>query len=275
MNELLARQRGKLTGRIRAGSQGDERLSVEDLSDHGRSLQRDALRTVQLIDPGADERGCGRWHRELGEVTGRHPGLVSKDDPPLLHEHRERLLGEQRVALGRLHDPVADRWVDPIDRQQVGDERTEIGGGQGLERDRGGVQLPATPPGTHLQQLRPRHARHEDRRVDRPVGDVLDELEHRGLRPLHVVDDERDRSRPRHALEQPADSPERLLADRLPTLEPHDLCDLPRDPFRLVIAGDQSGDLREGCRRVLGARERSSRPDRLDDRPERDAVAVW
>ena len=43
---------------------------------------------------------------------------------------------------------------------------------------------------------------------------------------------------------------------------------------RLVIVGDQSGDLGEGRRRVLGARERGGRPDRLDDRPERDAVAV-
>ena len=55
-------------------------------------------------------------------------------------------------------------------------------GRQGLQRDRGRVELPAAPVRPEVQQIRPRHA-DQDRRVPAPVGDLIHEVEQAGLSP--------------------------------------------------------------------------------------------
>ena len=65
--------------------------------------------------------------------------------------------------------------------------------GQRLEQNRGGVELSACPPGAHIEELRAGEADEQDRRVARPVGDVLDEIEERGLAPVDVVEDDDER----------------------------------------------------------------------------------
>ena len=52
----------------------------------------------------------------------------------------------------------------------------------------GRVQLAAAPAGAQLEQLGPRQTEDEQRRVARPVGDVLDQVEERRLGPLQVVE---------------------------------------------------------------------------------------
>ena len=49
------------------------------------------------------------------------------------------------------------------------------------------------------------------RRVPRPLGDVLDEVEERRLTPVDVVEDDHERTLPRERLEQSPHRPEALL----------------------------------------------------------------
>ena len=80
---------------------------------------------------------------------------------------------------------------------------------------RGGVQLAAAPAGPQLEQLRPGDAQQEDRRVARPVRDVLDQVEERRLRPLDVVEDD---ERPfRAGLEQLAERERRPRRGEVPS----------------------------------------------------------
>ena len=55
------------------------------------------------------------------------------------------------------------------------------------------LSLPAAPARPDVEELGSRDAEQEDRRGARPVDDVLDEVEHRRLRPVQVVDHEHER----------------------------------------------------------------------------------
>ena len=81
------------------------------------------------------------------------------------------------------------------------------------------LSLPPLQPGRPVEQLGPGETEDQDRGVPAPVGDVLDELEERGLAPVEIVqeDDQRPLGRPR--LEQPADAERDFVGRRLTVAE--------------------------------------------------------
>ena len=89
-----------------------------------------------------------------------------------------------------------------------------VGRRERLEQHGRRVQLAAAPAGPPVEQLRPRHAEQQDRRIAAQVGDVLDQIEERLLAPVDVV--EHDDERPSHSdrLEQLAERPGDLLDRR-------------------------------------------------------------
>ena len=64
-----------------------------------------------------------------------------------------------------------------------------------LELDRGRADAAAAPAGPHVEQLGPREADDQQRRVLDPLGEVLDQLEQRLLGPVDVLEDEDERLR--------------------------------------------------------------------------------
>ena len=77
--------------------------------------------------------------------------------------------------------------------EQGRDERVGVTGRERLEQHRRRVQLATAPVRPPVEQLGPRHAEQENRRVAAQVGHVIDEIEERLLAPVDVVqhDDER------------------------------------------------------------------------------------
>ena len=67
------------------------------------------------------------------------------------------------------------------------------------------MSFPPPQSGRDVEELRAGDAEEEDRRVAREVGDVLDEVDEHGLRPLQVVDDDDLRALGGPLLEQPAE----------------------------------------------------------------------
>ena len=133
--------------------------------------------------------------------------------------------------------------------------------GERLEEDRRRVVLAAAPRGPHVVELRPRHADEQDRRVPRPLGDVLDEVEERRLAPVDVVEDDA-RAAARGRATRAAAGPPRSSPRRSPV-----------GPSRPVERGDVLGDdgrprlprraaprRRRGCRRRRRPARRSPRP---------------
>ena len=73
------------------------------------------------------------------------------------------------------------------------------------------LSWPPPHPGPRFEQVGAGHDEQQQRRVARPLGDVLDELHERGLGPLQVIDDEDQRVAARRRLEHLAHRPEGLL----------------------------------------------------------------
>jgi len=127
-----------------------------------------------------------------------------------LAHQREHLLDEERIASRRVADARPEGVVELAAGEQrldqhVGRERVER-----LEQRRRRVQLAAAPADPPVEQLRPRDAQEQDRRVTREIGDVLDQLEERRLAPMDVVEHDHERRRERDRLQQLAKRPRRL-----------------------------------------------------------------
>ena len=159
---------------------------------------------------------------------------------------------------------------------QVGDDRADellaLGLGERLELDGGRPHAPASPAGTNVEQVGPREAEDEQRRPH-PVREVLDEVEHRLLGPVDVLEEEDERLH---------------VAERV-----HHLAGGPRDLLRAALAfdgleqpgsePDQVGDgvvlaalakLLERLLERLVVGDPDRRLDHLGERPVRHALAV-
>ena len=82
----------------------------------------------------------------------------------------------------------------------------------GDERDGGGVALAAAPAGTALEQLGPRRADDQQRHGDRPVGEVVDEVEQPVVGPVQVLEDQHGRPHLAERLEEAPPRREALLS---------------------------------------------------------------
>ena len=125
-------------------------------------------------------------------------GGTATSPPPDSRHERDHLLDEERVALGRLEDPLAQLVVDAVaERARSARPSRPARAARAGRSSRSACRRPSA--GRRVEQLRPGHAEQQDRRVARQVGDVLDQVEERRLAPVDVVedDDERAARRPR------------------------------------------------------------------------------
>ena len=151
---------------------------MEDLSLHRTALDHDALVVVQRVEPRLEQRPDRRRHVDRAACLSGEGG---------------HLLEEQRIAVRGRHDAPARLVVElDVGEEAVG-KPSSVRLGERLEEDRRGVQLAAAPARPDVEELGSRDAEEEDRRGTRPVDDVLDEVEHRLLRPVEVVDHEHER----------------------------------------------------------------------------------
>jgi hypothetical protein len=115
--------------------------------------------------------------------------------------------------------------------------------------------------------LRPRETDEEDRRVARPLGDVIDQIEKRRLGPMDVLEHDDERPVACKRLEQLPDRPERLLGGTMNLGSADRAADPRSDHLGVPVAFEKRADRRAGIvsRQVLND---------LAQRPERDALAV-
>ena len=147
-------------------------------------------------------------------------------------------------------------------------------GAQRLELDRGRAHAAAAPAGADVEQLGPREADEQQRRLAHPGGEVLDQLEQRLLGPVDVLEDEHER-----LLAARAARPTRARPRRSPAG-----CARPRRPRarrRRGRAGRRPPRPRSRSRSFSIATSSGSssaipaaRLDHLGERPVRDALAV-
>ena len=104
-----------------------------------------------------------------------------------------------------------------------------------------------------VEELGPRRAEQQDRRVARLLGQVLDERQERRLGPLQVVEDDHERAALRDPLEELAHRPGGHLAGAgAAAAETERVEDQLADQVGLVLAGQELGD--RSARRLRGGR---------------------
>ena len=270
-----------------AVQQRHHRAHVELFAAHRRPLDHRPLVAGELLEPRGQQRLDRRRHPQVDQRSCRHPPVAVASQRTVVDQHREHLLDEQRRALGRGEDPIARLVRKRRATEQVPDQVAALVVGERLERDRRGVELAPAPARPLVQQLRPRDAEHQDRRLSRPARDVFDQVQERGLAPVDVVEHHGERCRLRDRLQERPDRPERLLDRAVAigrgeelrerrarrTVRPEHRADLPLDLVRcveVIQAGRLLHDLAHGEERdPLAVREAPASEDRgLSERTE-------
>ena len=128
LHELLSHQllqaRADL-GPLRIRRQAHDRLPAEDAADHGRPLDDGALPRGEPVEPRRQQRlDRGRDHRSA-ELDVRLPATVPLREQPVVDQHPQHLLDEERVPLGRGDDPRPEIGRDVL-AEQVGDEQLAL-----------------------------------------------------------------------------------------------------------------------------------------------------
>jgi hypothetical protein len=247
---------GRLTGQRR------ERLARQQLSvDEVRERRVDVERRVELEDRATPEHAAdqgtvaedragsrrervdARGDQRLQRVRDPHGGALA-----LLDQHSDRLLDEQRVPFGLLEEDAAkpvgqrrplDEGVHELGRLRVGQRRE-------LDRDRA---APApSPAGPRIEQLGASEADDEHWCVVDAVGEVLDEVEERLLRPVDVLEPEDEGLRLREARRPLVRGPR----DLLPAAWPRDVVQHARCEAEQVGDGVARARLAQLLDRLLG-----------------------
>ena len=174
-----------------------DRAAVEDLALDGAALEHRPLRGLELVEARGEQGPDRRRHDDLAVAR--------------LAGHRRHLFEEERVPGRGAADPAAERVVD---RREVLEQLVGLVRRERLEQHRGRVRLSARPGRAALEELGPRHAEEQERRVAAEVGDVLDQVEERRLAPVDVIEDDDERPLGRGLLERLPDRPRDLVRRR-------------------------------------------------------------
>ena len=125
-----------------------------------------------------------------GGGLAHHPPAVLAREQPAIDEHADELLDEERVPLGTVDEQFLQTRRN-IGREQLAEQQPGVRGRKRLELENARPRaLPPARPA--LVQLRPGGRDHEQRSFD-PLDQPFEQLEHRLLGPVQVLDEQRDR----------------------------------------------------------------------------------
>ena len=189
--------------------------------------------------------------------------------PPFVDQHRDELLDEQRIALGRGRHPRAHRRSEPGLPEQPVHHLLGLVAAQRSEHDP--LLARALAPGRPLlEQVVPGRAEDQRRHDQVGRGQMLDEIEQGRLGGVDVVDDDDERTAIGEHLDQPLDGPERLGERKRRIAEAGHR----REPLGDVLVADEAAQLGPGALGRIVVVDLGGRSDDLDQGPERDAPAI-
>ena len=258
--------RHRLDGRAREG-----------LSEHGALLHDSPLTGREGVESGGDERRQAGRDLQRAQLADEVQGTVGAfGEHALVDEAADRLDGVEGDALRPLDDAptggVGQVGHEPV--QHLADdlvaERIE-----GQRAEAAAAQHEAAPVGA----VRPCEHEEEDGVIAGPLEEVVEEVDHAGVRPLQILHDHDDGQVLGEALEEEAPAGEELLAgEHLGRRQPEQLPDAGGDELTVGGIGDPS--LEPGAE-TLGydvegvvLADEQPRPDHLRERPVADALAV-
>ena len=271
-HELLLDQRAEALAHAVPSALGQEMrhgVPDEDLADDRGRFDHGSLVGLQVVEARREQRVDRRRHDGASDVGGRVPASALEADEPLVDEHRDELLDEERVPLGGFHDARPNALVQAGPAEQVLRDGARVVLGETFELDarragRGG------PLGMRLEELVSSRADHEQGGVVGRLEDVPDQIEEARLGPVDVLEQDDERSRPGERLQQLPCPPDQLLAGELGGRE----ADRRRDAVLRVGVAREGRELLERDLGRVALEDAGRLPDCLGERPEGDAFAV-
>src|SRR5437867_9142554 len=160
----------------------DRSLGEHEPDDRGRLDDR-ALLGREVVESRGEQSVDRRRDLYVREVARRVPDAVLQAEVVALDEHRQQLLGEERIAFGGLYDPVSRLRCDLDRAEEVGHHALGFVARERCEGHTGGAGAfrPALAP---FEDVGPRGADQQQRRVIDRLREMLDEVEERGLGPV-------------------------------------------------------------------------------------------
>ncbi len=241
----------------------------EDLAEHGSVLHEGLLLRRERVDARGNE---SLQRLRQGELTAGALG-----------EHARVLARVQRVALGASQHRLLGLGVENSAVEQMLQQARCVVVGERADRMCRRVALAAAPAGPAFEQLGSSGSDDEHRHARYPLGEVVDEVEQRVVRPVQIFEDEDERTLLGEHLEQPAPGCECLelaVAARLIRLagDARERAQVRCNPPPLLLVGQQLVDhrreLRRGGRPVVVFEDASLRLHDLAERPDASTLAV-
>ena len=196
------------------------------------------------------------------------------DERAALEQHPHRLLDEERVALGLLEQrPSRSVGGSSRSASSASTSSSLSSGASGSSSIAVGADAPAAPARPHVEQLRPREAEDQQRRVLDALGEVLDQLEQRLLGPVDVLEDEDERLRVGELGGPLARRPGDLLLAAL-GLDRLEHADGEREQVGDRVVAALGAQLRDRLLDRVVVRDPGRDLDHLGERPVGDALAV-
>jgi hypothetical protein len=285
---LAAQQLPALQG-VQAGLQGGRFGIAEgghgpqpaDLAEHGRVLHQPLVLGGEGVQAGGDDAlNCLGQGQLVGPL--QLPGRPDPAQEPPVGQHAHVLLGIQGVAPG----PGQQGRLQLGREQDLAEQAADQPGGVGLaergQRDGGRVGLAAAPAGPAGQQLRAGGGHDQQRHLDGPVHQVVEEVQQDLIRPVQVLHHQHGGALLGQRLQEPPPAGERLplpLAAQLPgALQPHERTQVSGDPGRLLTVadhvGDGPGELGLGRLGRIGFEDAGLGLDDLAQRPQRHPLPI-
>ena len=205
---LLAHQRRqvRLDGRLVASAHRGDRRHAERLADDRGILEQGPLLRREPVQPGRDERVKRLGDRQVLDGADRAVHTLLFHEQPTVEQHANRFHRVERHTFRAIQDRLAHRIG------QTGDQPVEqllhVLAAQRLEVHRRHAAPSRRPRREPVGDLRPGQRHDEDGEASRPVQQVLDEVEQRGVGPLEVLEDHHHRVALRDPLEEPPPRPE-------------------------------------------------------------------
>ena len=268
-------QRLELVGR--ATGDGGEPVAGERLAEHGAVLEQPSLLGREAVEPGGDQRVQRLGHLELADLRDGAVDRALLCDQAPVEQHPHRLDGVERDALGAGEDLLTRAFGQA--RHEPREKLLHRALRQWLEVERREVAVAGAPRRPPLGQLRPRERDHVERRVARPLEQVLDEVEQARIRPLHVLEREDGRVDVGEALEEEPPGGEEVLLVTCAVLAEAEQVREPRlDEGALVRVRDmlleRRAQLLQRRRRLLLLADPAAHPHHVSERPVGHALAV-
>ena len=233
--------------------------------------------------------GVGDLARRRSRRVARQR-LVLAHEEPAVDEPADDLLQEERVALRALEDPRVHRRREVVDREQQRDRRSASSAVSGSSATAEALRRPPPQPaGARVRSGR--DGTQEQRRSLDAVGELLQQVEQRGVGPVDVLDDDDERrGRAASAEKNERQAACELVADLAAGPRPRTAISGSSRPTVYASAAVRASgsaatsavssvrpslaDLLEGELRRVGVQDAGVALEDLGERPVGDAVAV-